>query len=303
MIPVRLTAFVFALSFFVAFASRAEAADGAEADRLIAEGIELRRKHQDLEALERFRRAHALAPSARTQGQIGFAEQALGRWVEAERDLRAALDTRDPWAEKNRAAIERALLLADERLGTLRVEGSPAGAAVRVDGAEAGSLPITESLRVSAGTVTVEVTAPGHAPTQRTVPIVARKLHLERVVLIKLAAVPRVDAGLTPAVATRALGPHQPRLWVTGWTMLGLGAGLVGLGGAGVGVRESAAAEFNGSGCVGNALTRADNCSPAYDRAFLGERLSISGFVVGGALVLAAVGLLTADSVQRRRAR
>src|SRR5262249_54024680 len=57
-------------------------ADSA-ADALVAEGVELRRTHRDEEAYERFRRALAIADSPRTHAQLGFAAQALGRWVEA----------------------------------------------------------------------------------------------------------------------------------------------------------------------------------------------------------------------------
>src|SRR5262245_66219882 len=81
-----------------------------DAERLISEGVALRRHGRDADALERFRRAHAIAPSARTLGQMGFAEQALGQWLPAERDLEKARATpRDPWIGKNREAIERAL--------------------------------------------------------------------------------------------------------------------------------------------------------------------------------------------------
>src|SRR3982751_2270792 len=77
-------------------AARQARADDAEP--LIRRGIELRRAGRDAEALEQFRQANQLAPSPRAAAQIGLAEQALGRWLDADGHLRAALAApSDPW--------------------------------------------------------------------------------------------------------------------------------------------------------------------------------------------------------------
>jgi Tfp pilus assembly protein PilF len=69
-----------------------------ESNAAIARGVQLRQAGNDDEALAEFRRADQLMPSPRTKAQIALAEQALGQWVAAERDLRAALSTADdPW--------------------------------------------------------------------------------------------------------------------------------------------------------------------------------------------------------------
>jgi tetratricopeptide (TPR) repeat protein len=280
-------------------------ADASEPDRVYAEGVELRRQNKDLEALDRFRRAHALQPAARTQAQIGFAEQALGRWADAERDLTAALAMHsDAWLEKNRAAINRALAVTDEHLGTLQIEGAPAGAEVRVDGASVGTLPLAKPLRVPAGMATVELSAEGHAPALRTVPIAARRMHRERLDLVKLGMPPAaITAPAAAAEVRRGPRPHDRRLWLGGWALFGIGAGLLGAGGAGVGIRESSAERFNSDSCVGNGLTRAENCGGSLDTALAGDKLAISGFVLGGVLVVGAIGMLAADATRRREAR
>src|SRR5262245_3668291 len=63
----------------------------ADAEKLMSSGIALRRDHKNAEALDLYRQAWALAPSPRVQAHMGLAEQALGQWLEAERDIRAAL--------------------------------------------------------------------------------------------------------------------------------------------------------------------------------------------------------------------
>jgi hypothetical protein len=272
--------------------STLSAAWAEDYDKLYAEGVELRRRHQDREAMERFQRAHTMRPSPRTQAQIGFAEQALGRWAEAERDLKAALGAPDPWIEKNRPTIERALATTNEHLGTLEIAGSPPGAEIRVEGSVVGRLPLPEPLRVVPGATTVELRAEGYVPGLRSVPIEAQKLHRTRIDLV------RIEVTRAPVDQPR---PHDRRLWLSGWSLLGAGAGLLVVGVAGIGVREGAAADWNSSMCTGGGLTRIELCSGTLDRVSLGENLAISGFVAGGALVVAGVTLLALDA--RRRAR
>jgi hypothetical protein len=272
-----------------------------ESDALIGEGVELRRKQKDADALERFQRALAIEATPRVRAQIGFAEQALGRWVEAERDLAAALSTgEDTWIVKNRSALERALATVGEHLGTLEVSGTPAGAAVRIGGEPVGTLPLARGLRVPAGSAALEVSADQHAAAQRTVLVHAGKISRERIDLVRAEATLTVQA----APPIRTLRPHRPVLWIGGWTLLGVGLGAVAvLGGGGAALYQTSADRWNADSCVGAGLTRAETCGAEHDRAVLGQRLEISGFVLGGALAVAGVGLLAADAAQRRGAR
>ena len=83
----------------------ARADDRATADAMIARGLELRREGKPDEALEQFQRAHALAPSARTLGQMGIVEGTLKHWTDAEDHLTAALAlSNDAWVKKNQGA-------------------------------------------------------------------------------------------------------------------------------------------------------------------------------------------------------
>jgi hypothetical protein len=270
-------------------------ARASEPDRLIAEGVALRRQGRDRDALERFRRANALAPSPRAVGQMGFAEQALGRWVDSERDLSTALASpRDPWVMKNREPLERSLALVAAHLGTLEVTGTPAGAEVRIDGEPAGALPLAAPVRVVAGTITVEIAAHEHVSVARPVAVPAGGLAREHFALV---AVPKERP---VAVVVR---PPPPRAFrIVGWTLLGASVPLLVAGAVGAGVGAQAAQRFDSDACVGNGLTRAENCGGDFDTAQLGQRLAISGFLIGGALLVGAVTLLAIDA-QRRRGR
>jgi tetratricopeptide (TPR) repeat protein len=284
----------------------APAAASSEAEALIRQGIALRKQGKDLEALERFQKAQLLAPSGRALSQRGLAQQALGRWVEAESDLSTALGSAaDEWVQRNRASLERALGVVRGRLGTVEVIGSPAGAELRINGQSRGTLPLTAPLRVPEGSAVLELTSAGHVPQARTVLVVAGKLHRET---MNLTPVPRLDVA-APAPAPPAAAPPSPeeltsrsRLRVLGWVSLGVGAGLLGAGVAGVVLREQSAQKFNSDACVGNGKTRAENCGGDLSQAQTTERLAIGAFVAGGVLSVGSAVLLIWEARTRRRA-
>src|SRR5262245_36505817 len=86
-------------------------------EALIESGLRLRREHRDAEALVQFKRAHEANPTPRTRAQIGFAEQALAQWHEAEGDVEAALAAKDdPWIAGHLKALETALTAIRQHL-------------------------------------------------------------------------------------------------------------------------------------------------------------------------------------------
>ena len=104
-------------------------------DELIKEGVEKRRAGEDAAALDLFRLAYELKHSPRAVGQMGLAEMALGRWLNAETHLQEALTAaQDPWIKKNSRALEASQVSVREHLGNLEVLGSPEGAEVIVEG-------------------------------------------------------------------------------------------------------------------------------------------------------------------------
>ena len=145
-----------------------------DAEKLIRHGIQLRKTHDDESAAREFQKAYDLVHTPRAAGQLGLAEQALGRWEDAERHVGEALRaTDDAWVTKNQTSLAGALGIIQGHLGRIEVTGDPEGAEVSVNGRPAGRLPLADAVAVSAGEVDVDLRAPGYVPAQRTLTIVA----------------------------------------------------------------------------------------------------------------------------------
>jgi hypothetical protein len=235
-----------AIAALLATVSITSGASGAEAspDKLIEEGLHLRRQGRPAEALELFRQAHAIAPSPRTFGQMGLAEASLREWVEAENHLSVSLSNPDDaWVRKNRAFLDEALSLCRQHVGDLVVSGA-AGAEIFVAGKSVGTLPAVPALRLAEGTVSVTASAPGFQPFERTVTIQAGvrtpvAISLVPVVTTTIAAKPAIPASIAPAPAAPVVSapgapPEQPKAsnWHTwaGIAVAAVGAGAIGLG-------------------------------------------------------------------------
>ncbi|MES1207279.1 MAG: PEGA domain-containing protein [Pseudomonadota bacterium] len=159
----------------------------ADAEALIAQGIDLRKDNRDQEALPLFRRAFEQQPSPRAAGQLGTCEQALGLWVGAETHIQEALKSRDDvWVQRNEARLRSALAYVQQRLGSIEVWGSPAGARVSVDGDAVGTLPLTARARAAVGQRSIAVEAEGFLPENRRVEVLPEGLAREHVVLRSL---------------------------------------------------------------------------------------------------------------------
>lgn len=134
-----------------------------KAEKLIDEALELRRRGNDAAALDKLLRALKLNPTPRAKAQVAMAEQALGRWVEAEKHMLQALATpQDPWIRKRLSILQSALETVRQRLGLLQIAGVPDGATIYIADDKVGTAPLKKSIRVVAGEVSVRVEAPGH---------------------------------------------------------------------------------------------------------------------------------------------
>lgn len=134
-------------------------------EALIDRAIDLRTRGDDVAAHDLLARAFAQSPTPRATAQLGLVEQALGRWVEAERHIAQALAHReDEWISRNRAALEGSLATVRDHLGSLDVLCDVDGARLVVRGETLGRTPLAEPIRLPAGRVDVEVVADGHAP-------------------------------------------------------------------------------------------------------------------------------------------
>lgn len=285
----------------------ARADDGqAQADKLIRHGIELRRRYDDEAAVREFQKAYDLVHTPRAAAQLGLAEQALGRWEDAERHVDESLHAgSDAWVAKNRATLEEALGTIQAHLGRIEVIGDPAGAEVSVNGRSVGALPIADPIKVSAGQVDVEMHAPGYVAAQRTLTIVGGQY--QRVVIHlakegpppeepKPAANPEASpAPAAPAPAAPDEAPSSTRLALK-WTAAGLaGAGLV-TGVVFTILHQQNVSDFNGSCTVVNG-TGADlmgrpssSCADKYRTNQTDQKVFIAGYVAAG--VFAATWLV-----------
>ena len=216
------------------------AQDGASAAELLAEGVELRRQGRDAEALERFERAHTIAPSPQALAQIALAEHALGRYARAEARLETALreGEQDPWIVDRREALEGALASIGANLGTLALAGGVDGAEVVLDGEVIGVLAAGARLRVPAGSATLVIRAPGYHPVERAIAIEAGAVIEETIALEAIATIeeapppapeseppPPEPVAEPPAPAPPALGAPHPS-----WGMVAGGVAVLATG-------------------------------------------------------------------------
>jgi hypothetical protein len=281
--------------------SIAAAAPQDEADALAAQGIELRRSGDDKGALPLFRKAHQLAPTPRTAVQLGLVEQALGQWADAEEHLAEGLRSpRDPWIRKNRPVIDEQMRTVKGHIGSVEVTGDPAGAQVLVNGRSVGSLPLASAVRVSAGSVDVEVNAPGYARAFRTVTVGAGQyqtvvIRLEKAIEATSRTVPHPEA--PKASPEPDVGP--PRPWQR-WAAIGAFAGAaVGAGAGAYGIVKyndrvhmfNRKCDESSGGALDRTTHQPDAGCAQLQSDYHGARtLSLVGFSAAG--VLAATGVV-----------
>lgn len=143
-----------------------------QAEEHIQKGLESRRSGDDLAALAEYETAYRLFPTPRGAAQLGLCNHALGRWIESQRYISEALRAKkDPWVIKNREILSQSLEAVKTRIGFVALQGDPAGASVKVNGAVVGQLPLSAPIRVVAGDVEVSVRAPGYRSWQSTVAV------------------------------------------------------------------------------------------------------------------------------------
>jgi hypothetical protein len=320
----RLAVAVLAAAVAIALPARADETP-READKLIRHGIELRKAHDDEGALREFQKAYELEHTPRVLGHLGLAEQALGRWEDAERHVREALQSwNDPWVAKNRATLSDALGIIQSHLGRVEVIGDPAGAEVSVNGRTVGKLPLPDAIPVSAGEVDVELRAPGYHRLQRTLTIVAGQyqrvvLRLAKEAPPPLAAQPSAVPTVAPPESGPPPAPVMPLKKVMAppvrqgpsagraalkWTAAGLAVVGLGVGVAFTIIQAKNVSAFdsykvcaddNGRAVIAGTTTPAPQCQPALDDYRLDTKLAIAGYVGAGVFALTWLVLQLTD--------
>jgi len=231
------------------------------ADDLIVRGLELRRAAKPSEALDMFQRAHALAPSTRTLGQMGLVEASLEQWLDAETHLMAALvRPNDAWVRKNRTFLDEAVKSSRGHIGELVVTG-PSGTTVAVDGRRAGTLPAIAPVRLVEGRAVVRATSVGFKDFSKTVTITGGARSSLAIVLDPVGKRPAVavaapvplpaDPAPAPSQAVAALDEPSGRSWKTpvGVGLVAAGAGLVAWGITWIAVDQRDACPAGGPTC------------------------------------------------------
>jgi tetratricopeptide (TPR) repeat protein len=212
-------------------------AERDDPDPLIAQGLKAMLRGDYQAALDAFQRAHQARPATRSHAEIGLAEQALHRWVEAEADLTGALaEPEDAWLESHRALLEKALADVRSHLGMLTVESGPRGAEVKIDGERRGTLPLPRPLCLLPGTARVEITAPGRRPWRAEATIQLGETTRLAPIYEPLdpPPVPVMPAATTVARPHNAEEPRlaaEPKaLKIIGWLALAAGSAAAGSG-------------------------------------------------------------------------
>lgn len=245
--PLRLARYMTLLATAATLAA-APAAAQSPTDAAISRGVALRREGRDEAALRVFQLAWRTSQAPRALAQVALAEQALGRWVDAEAHLVQALATRDPWVHSHLAILQSALTEIRTHVGRLDIVGEPAGAEVVIDGAAVGTLPLDAMLRVPTGSLTFTVRREGYIPVTRTVQVDPRFPLRERVALAPAAPFPAAPVAAPPAGARPApvtptpAEPRPPTLRYVGYALIGTGVAALAVSGAFLGVNLVSAA-------------------------------------------------------------
>ena len=182
--------------------------DPREAARAhFARGIELAKQSLYEAALEQFNDAYAKSPHFAVLYNIGQAQMALGRPLEAIEALTRYLrEGADQVPLSRREQVQAQIGLLESRLAELSITTNPAGATIRVDGRDVGRTPLFQPVRLAAGTHAVSASLPDGAQVTRAVTLAEaerQRLELDLTAATTAAKPP-------PALALAAAPPEVP---------------------------------------------------------------------------------------------
>jgi len=280
-------------------------------DQLIKHGIDLRLAGDDEGAFRDFQKALAMARTPKAVAQVGLAEQALGRWEDADVHLAEALRaTSDPWVSRNLKTLEDAMTVIKQHVARVEVVSKPPGAEIFVNGRSVGKTPLPAAIRVSAGEVDVEAREDGYTTASHTVHLVGGQYQTVVLRLEKEGSPEAIKSGggniVEPAQGVVDDGPSSARV-VAKWTALGLGgAGLV-TGVAATFIHSSRVSDFDKAAnmnCADNGGTAvhkdtglaAPECQGALDGYKHARIWQIVGFAGAGVFAATWVALALTES-------
>jgi hypothetical protein len=215
-----------------------------EPETLIRQGVEMRRRGDNVRAHGYFKRAYDIAHTARSAAQLGLVEQALQYFADAEQHLTEALSNSDAWVEQNRQILEESRRVVRTHLGTVDVRGAPAGTKVEPAGRAAAPLPDDHLVWLAPGSTDLTFSASGYEPTTEHVTVTVGKSARLRLTLVAKALPPPPKARPTEGGSDRVVvtadggggaeAPGRPAgsraLRITGLVTAGTGVALAATG-------------------------------------------------------------------------
>ncbi|HET9959503.1 MAG TPA: hypothetical protein VFQ61_33660 [Polyangiaceae bacterium] len=284
----------------VGYSRTARAETGSPQQRgtepLVRRGLELRRAHRDSEALSAFKQAFAEEPTPMVRAQIALAEQALGQWLAADRDLSATLENPDAWVQAHRAVLEKALGVIRSHLGLLEVVTNEPNLMLIVDDELVGTLPSAPK-RLLPGRHVIRLRGPNGTTREVALDLSAEERLTYHVEWPKSETAPVTNptaAAPAPPVPTRALPPRADRKLrpqpaerpsqsqartIVGSVAAGIALAALVEGVAATLIRENYVKRYNSPECY---PIRSEQCATQRDIARDLERVALLSYLVAG---------------------
>ena len=184
---------------FITGVARADETAKTKARQHFKQGVEQFDQRRFGDALTEFEQSYTLFPVYSTLYNVGQVHVALGHPVQA-------IDAYEKYLVQGgasvpadqRARVESELKTQRERVGDIKLDVTPEGAEVRVDGESVGQAPLKNAIKVAAGHHRVEAMLDGYR-TERSEVDVSGQGHIE--MMFKLQPLPQMAA--TVPAATR----------------------------------------------------------------------------------------------------
>lgn len=265
-------------------------AQSESVEAMIERGIALRRRGRDAEAHALFDAAWSRCRCVEAMAHRGLAANALGRWLDAERDLSTALEaTQNPLVRAYARDLWEELAAIRTHLATITVATDVGGARASVDDAAAMEVPQAGlPLRLPAGDHTLVIEAAGRVTLRRSLRAVGgqdTRIELVMAPAEPPPSPPEPDAPRPiPAPRPRPVEVVIPRREVPlRWLVAGGAALLVGVG-ANV-TQQVLVAAWNDDACLAGGRSRGENCVGTGIAADVTLGLAIAGYVAGASLL------------------
>jgi tetratricopeptide (TPR) repeat protein len=288
-----------------------------------ARGMELATQGLYEAALEQFNDAYAASPNFAVLYNVGEAQMALGRPLEAIEALTKYLrEGADQVPLSRREQVQAQIGLLESRLAELTVNANRQGAAVRVDGRDVGRTPLFQPIRLAAGAHTVTASLPTGEQITRDVPLKESERQTVQLTFISPPARPasgadEASSSESSLVLSVPAGPppepwyfHSKTMRRTAYVLAGLG---VLSGGAALGIYFWKRGQYSewqaGNGALqsdtmGSAAYKAQaTLNNAQASSLASANMAIIGLsIASGALIAGGAASFFLDRAHRREA-